>query len=106
MLPPLPKQYNRKEAKITPLVFDWFLEHYPDDVLLEIKIKGNKPLPHQDLALDKVHAGKFKYKFPDMGKATPGDGIVLKKAKAFVITCQGMECEAVGRHGEKFSIHL
>lgn len=105
-LPDLPKKYKRNEAKVTPLVMDWFLKNYPDDVAVEVKIKGNKPLPHQDAALNKVDKGEFAYKLPDMGQRNPFDFTVLKKAKAFVVTCDGLFCVCVGRHGETFEIKL
>lgn len=95
-LPNLPKQYKRKEAKIDSLVLDWFLENYSEDVAVEVKIKGNKVLPHQEVALQQVTDGKFKYKIPDMGRKNPFDGVVLKKAHAYVVTCDGMNCVAVG----------
>lgn len=103
-LPDLPKQYKRREADIDSLVLDWFLENYEEDVLIEVKIKGNKILPHQEVALQQVTDGRFKYKFPDMGRLTPGDGIVLKKAHSFLVTCEGMNCIAVGP--TKFNIKL
>ena len=106
-LPKLPKKYKRREADIDSLVLDWFLENYPEDVLVEVKIKGNKTLPHQDVALEQVKQGRFKYKFPDMGKRTPGDGVVLKKGHPFVVTCEGMICEAINRKtGDIFKIKL
>lgn len=105
-LPNLPKKYNRQESKIDDLVFEWFLNNYPDDVAIEVKIKGGKIKPHQDLALNEVHNGKFKYKIPDMGRRNPFDGIVLKKAKAFVVVCDGRKCIATGKHGEIINITL
>ena len=101
-LPDLPKQYKRKEAEIDSKVLDWFLDYYDGNVLVEVKIKGNKTLPHQDVALKKANDGEFKYKFPDMGRRTPGDGIVLKKyCEGFVVTCAGKSCEAVRIDGLK-----
>lgn len=105
-LPDLPKKYNRAEAKVDDLVMDWFLKHYPDDVLVEVKVGKNKLLPHQDATLNKVKEGVFKYKFPDMGRRTPGDFIVLKKAKAFEVRCNGRNCKAVCRDGESFTFKV
>ena len=105
-LPDLPKKRKHKEADITPRVMVWFLKNYPEDVAVEVKIKGNKTKPHQDMALNQVHEGKFKHKLPDMGRKNPFDFIVLKKAKAFVVTCDGLFCHAVGKHGEEFAIDL
>jgi len=105
-LPDLPKKRKHDEADITPDVAEWFLQNYPDDVAIEVKVKGNKTKPHQDLALDQVKQGKFKYKLPDMGRRNPFDIVVLKKAKAFVVTCDGLSCTAVGKHGETFNFTL
>jgi hypothetical protein len=107
MLPSLPRINKRCEAKIDGLVLDWFLNNYPEDVWVEVKIKGNKMLPHQEAAGKQVANGKFKYKFPDMGRRTPGDGVVLVKAIPFCVTCDGMMCEAHNlKTGEKFNIHI
>lgn len=95
-LPELPKKYKRIEAKIDGLVIDWFYNNYPRSVLIEAKIKGNKMLPHQKLAQDEVNKNKkFKYKFPDQGLRLPADGIVLKDAEAWCVTCDGMNCTGV-----------
>jgi hypothetical protein len=105
-LPKLPKQYKRTEAKIDGLVLDWFFKNYNGDVAIEVKIKGNKVLPHQAIALDQVQKGKFKYKIPDMGRKNPFDGFVLKHAEGFVVTCDGLECEAVNpAKSFKFSLN-
>lgn len=106
-LPSLPKKYNRQEAKIDGLVIDWFRENYPTSVALEIKVKGNKLLPHQRLALEQVGSGKFSYKIPDMGRRNPFDGFTLINAHAFLVTCDGMDCVAERVFtGEKFNIKL
>jgi hypothetical protein len=97
MLPELPRQNNRKESKIDSKVLDWFLENYPEDVLIEVKVGKNKLLPHQVITLQKVADGQFKYKFPDMGMRTPGDGIVLKKAHPFLVVCNGNNCEGFNK---------
>lgn len=100
-LPNLPKQYKRKEAKIDSKVLDWFFYNYPDDVAIEVKIKGNKTLEHQDVALNQVQSGAFKFKIPDMGRRNPFDGVVLKKAKGFVVTCDGNKCVAYRIDGQE-----
>ena len=61
-LPDLPKKYKRKEAKIDNIVIDWFRDNYPHSCAIEVKIKGNKILPHQELALKEVARGKFSHK--------------------------------------------
>jgi len=103
-LPTLPKKRRHKEADISSDVFNWFLKNYPKSVALEIKIKGNKAKPHQIIALKQVQDGKFYYKFPDMGRRNPFDGIVLKNTDAFVVTCDGRICEAVGRKTFNFKL--
>lgn len=100
-LPNLPKQYNRKESKIDDKVAEWFLQNYPEDVAVEVKIKGNKALLHQISALWQVAKGIFKYKIRDFGARNPFDFIVLKKAHAFVVTCDGNKCHAVQIGGEE-----
>lgn len=99
-LPDLPKQYNRKEAKIDDKVGQWFLENYPEDVAIEVKVKGNKALPHQLIALWQVAKGIFKYKIPDMMRRNPFDIVILKKAHAYIVTCDGNKCHAVQIGGE------
>lgn len=105
-LPELPKKYKRREAKVDGLVMAWFKKNYPESVAVEVKVGKNKILPHQDAALSEVDRGVFVYKIPDMGRRNPFDGFVLKNAKAFVVTCDGMKCHAVGYHGEEFDFHI
>lgn len=93
-LPQLPKLRKHKEADKTPAIMDWFFNNYPDDVAVEVKIKGNKVKPHQEIALKQVHTGKFKLKLADMGRINPFDFIVLKKAKAFTVIVDGHDCIA------------
>lgn len=93
------KPMNKREAAITPDVMAWFQEHYDNDVLVEVKVKGNKLKPHQKAVLDKVSKGKFAYKFPDGRSRTPGDFISLRKAEAFTVVCDGRTCVAT-RTGE------
>lgn len=107
ILPNLPKQYKRREANIDSLVADWFLENYDEDVAIEVKLKGNKTLPHQDIALEQVRLGKFKYKLPDMMRRNPFDFVVLKKAHPFLVTCDGNTCDALNlKTQETFQIKI
>ncbi len=94
-LPPLPKRYNRKESKVDDLVDDWFYFNYPYSYAVEVKVKGNKALPHQVLALKEVQDGAFSYKLPDMGRRNPFDIFGIKGGHGFVVTCEGLSCEAV-----------
>ena len=106
MLPKLPRILNKKEAKITPLVMKWFMKNSLDSCAVEVKIKGNKALPHQKLALKKVHTGAFGYKIPDQGTKNPFDFFILKNACAYVVTCDGHKCEAVDPDGKSFKFKI
>lgn len=88
----LPRKLNKREAKITPKVMQWFLNNYPDDVAVEIKYGKNKLKTHQLTALSMVSQGKFIHKLPDMGKIQPFDFFMLKNAHAFVVICDGNKC--------------
>lgn len=101
ILPDLPRVLKKREADITPNVFRWFRENYPYTVALEIKIAGGKLKSHQDSALREVQDGVFSFKFPDMGRRNPFDGIVLHDAEAFVVTCAGRTCWARRIDGQK-----
>ena len=94
ILPELPKKYKRRESYVTPLVMEWFLNNYDGDVAVEVKIKGNKIKPHQEVALKQVYAGRFAFKIPDTGRRNPFDFIVLKKAKPFTVIVDGRDCIA------------
>ena len=106
-LPDLPRKLNKREAKITPDVIRWFKENYKTSVALEIKVGKNKLLPHQEIALEQVQKGSFSWKIPDMGTRNPFDSFILKNANAFVVICDGRECEATRiDNKEKFKIFL
>lgn len=94
-LPKLPRVLKKKEAAITPRVMKWFEDNYPFSVAVEVKIRGNAILSHQDVALNQVQTGSFSYKIRDSGARNPFDFFVLKQADAFVVTCDGKWCEAV-----------
>jgi hypothetical protein len=92
-LPELPKGKNRKESKIDSLVIDWFYKHWPRSTVIEVKVVGGKVLEHQRRLLKKVaETGKFKYKHPDMGQRTPGDGFTIKDGDAVLCWCEGRNC--------------
>ena len=97
----LPKFQNKKEDKIKKKVMKWFEKNYPHSVALEIKIKGNNLLPHQEVALKRVWAGAFSYKIPDTGRRNPFDAIVLKDAHPLVIVYNGSKYEAYNLYGDK-----
>ncbi len=102
----LPKKVNRREAKIDDPVADWFLKNWPNDVGLEVKIKGNTLETHQANALTQIEKGRFKYKIPDTGRRNPLDYIVLVKADAAVCTVDGkkVDCTVNGNFTVSFSL--
>lgn len=106
-LPELPKGKQRKEAKIDGLVADWFFKHHPHSVLLEVKMKNGKVKEHQQRLLNSVgKTGQFKYKFPDGGKRTPLDYVILKKADAVLAVCEGKKCECIINGTTKLTINI
>jgi hypothetical protein len=84
----LPKKYKRVEMNYTPLVMDWFLENYPYDVCVELKIGDKEPKPHQQAALESIAKGNFKYKIPDMGRKNPFDFMVFHVKAVHAIWAQ------------------
>lgn len=64
----------------------WLEKNWPNSALVEIKIKGNKLLPHQEVALRHVANKAFSFKIPDTGKRNPADAFLLKNADALLIT--------------------
>lgn len=106
-LPELPKGKNRKEAKIDGRVADWFVRNYPRSVLLEVKMKGGQLKEHQERLLKKVgRTGKFHYKFPDGGRRTPLDYVILHDADAVLAVCEGNECECTVNGKKVFNIKI
>lgn len=102
-LPELPKGHNRREAKIDGRVAQWFLDNYPRPVLLEVKVKGGRLKEHQKRLINKVAVeGKFKYKFPDGGRRTPLDYIVVPSGLVSVLAeCDGNECVCSINNGKR-----
>jgi len=76
------------------------VKNYPGDVAVEVKIKGNKELPHQTAALKKVQEDVFAHKIRDTGK-NPFDFFVLRSADAFTVTVDGKHCFAERKDGEE-----
>lgn len=93
----LPRKLKKKEADKTPAIMQWFLDNYPEDVAVEVKMKGNKVKLHQNAALNQVKDGKFAYKIRDMGQRNPLDFIVLKKAHPFKVFVEGNRCVAINK---------
>lgn len=87
-LPDLPRKNNRKESKMDERVAKWFFKNHPQSVLLEVKMTGGTLLEHQDRLIKKVSkTGEFMYKFPDGGRRTPLDYVILKNADAVLAVC-------------------
>jgi hypothetical protein len=83
----LPKKNKRVEADLDTRVAERVQAIHPHkNWALEVKLEGNKPLPHQRAALKQVENGKFLYKIPDMGKRNPFDFVCLGDADAIVCT--------------------
>jgi len=87
MKTPLPKKYNRKEAKYDSLVAAHLHKVWPRPFALEVKVDKGKLKPHQEAALTQVSKNKFKpYKIPDMGRRNPFDYVGLRNADPLVCT--------------------
>lgn len=75
----LPKKNRRREAQLDGPVIEWFEKNHPHSVIIEVKMVGGKVIEHQQKLIDKVaRTRKFTYKFPDMGRRTPLDGISIR----------------------------
>ena len=81
----LPRKLNKREAKVTPKIMEWFFVNYPYDVCVEVKVDKNKVKEHQQAALNAVKNGTFKWKIPDLGSRNPFDFIILKTGKVHAI---------------------
>ena len=92
-LPPRPKKIKRKEAAVTPFVIRWFAANWGNSCAIEVKVKGNTTIKHQNRNLKRVANGSFSYKIPDMGQKSCYDAFVLKNADAFVVTCEKRICK-------------
>lgn len=107
-LPTLPKKAKRREAKIDGKVAKWFSTHHPVSVLLEVKMKGGKVSEHQKRLIDQVSkTGEFSYKFPDGGRRTPLDYVILKGADAVLAVCdESGVCECTINNGHVITIKV
>jgi len=91
MLPELPKKNKSLERTLDGKVNDWLMANYPNDYLLEVKVKGGKLSPHQKKKLLEVEDGVFSYKFPDGFLRTPCDYVGLKYGIALVCVIDGRD---------------
>lgn len=102
----LPKKIKRTEAKVDGPVLKWLLKNYPHSFALEVKVKGGKLLPHQEVALKQVAKGVFGHKIPDMGQRNPFDAFGLIGADALLCVVDGkkVECSVNDTHTIHFRI--
>lgn len=98
-LPNLPKKYKRTEAKVDGVIAEKVRKlNKNKNWLLEVKMKGNKMLPHQEIARRQVEEGTFLWKPPDMGARNPGDYICLGDADHIYCVVDGkmVNCKVNG----------
>ena len=95
-LPDLPRVLNKREAKKTPKVLDWFKTNYHSNCAIEIKVAQNKSpntIPekalqdHQKKALMDAKHGSLVHKIADTGMRNPFDAFMLCNSDAFVVAC-------------------
>lgn len=92
MLPNLPRTIEKREAKYTPRVLEWFKENYSGSCAIEIKatkgrsIPASALLPHQKAALMAACGRGITWKIPDEARRqTPFDAFKIARAGAFVV---------------------
>lgn len=100
-MPPLPKKVNRREAEVDGKVAErlcWLHKHRP--WAMEVKIKGGRLKPHQQVALKQVENGTHPpQKIPDMGRQNPYDYYYLgptPDAIVCVVDGKQVRCEVRG----------
>jgi len=90
---PIKKTMKKREANITPDVLAYLMKTRTRSFALEVKMKGNKLLPHQEKCLEDVERGRFSHKIPDLGSRNPFDAFGLINADSIVAVCDGRNCE-------------
>ncbi|MHB8674625.1 MAG: hypothetical protein ACYDAK_13240 [Candidatus Limnocylindrales bacterium] len=93
MLPDLPRVKNKREAKYTPIVLDWFRTHHVGSAAIEIKatksasIPASALAPHQKLALFDASLGRgLVHKLSDAARLKqPFDALMLQNVPAYVV---------------------
>lgn len=95
LMPELPRILNKREARITPRIMDWFDKNYPDNWFIEVKqttgntIPFSAVKPHQLKALKAIRSKQgMKHKLSDAGHTRqPFDAFGVKKSHSFVVAC-------------------
>lgn len=107
-LPKLPKKNKRTEAKIDQRVAKWFYKNHPKSALIEVKMVKGRLTDSQRRLIDKVsRTGKFMYKFPDGGRRTPLDYVILKDADAVLAVCDEKgNCECIVNNIDNYKIKI
>ena len=93
-LPELPKKLNKREAKVTPRVLEWFRQNKTlSSCAIEIKATNKDTIPekalqpHQRRALLAAKNGGITHKIADNRTRLPFDAFYLKNAGAWVVAC-------------------
>jgi hypothetical protein len=93
-LPDLPKKRQKREAKVTPRVLEWFRKAHKGPCAIEIKAtKGNtvsesELAPHQKLALLAAMGEGIVHKLSDEARRKqPFDAFKLEGVPAYVVAC-------------------
>lgn len=103
----LPKKNIRTEADLDTKVAKRLKAVHPHkNWALEVKLVGNKPLPHQKVALKQVENGTFLYKIPDQGKRNPFDFVCLGDADAIVCTIQKNKRDVVCSVNDAYTFNM
>lgn len=107
-LPDLPQKNKRREANLDGRVATWFEKNHPQSVLVEVKMKGRKLTENQQKLVNKTaRTRKFKYKFPDGGRRTPLDYIIVKDLDVAVVICdESGKCECTINNDYKWNIKV
>lgn len=107
-LPALPRKNKRTESKLDSRVAKWFEKEWPLSVLLEVKMLNGKLSEHQQRLIDKVTRDrKFSYKFPDGGRRTPLDYVIVKNCDTALCYCDDTgHCECSVNKEHSFTIKV
>lgn len=91
-LPNLPRTIRKREAKITPIILDWFRKNHDGSCAIEVKqtngnsIPASALLPHQRAALIAASGTGIVHKLSDEARRRqPFDAFMLCDADAYVV---------------------